>query len=808
MARIYAFISLLSLLDRVLVMESSSVMQLLADLLNKITLPLQALERKRKVMAEEKDEPANAASPPAAEAVTAETGTATGPQTSGTVPPPSGGTQESAGGTSAEVSKTQEAKDKEAGPKKMRQLQPPVIPTHNLTLVVNIFVARECSSKTFQNTIATIKNLSNIPGAKAVFGQELVRQARKLSENIVSDLDDLLPHILEAETGTEIQGVALAKFSPGASEQNKLLRVLTALDHLFDNKKKGDEAESSKNKDERHDLVTSLYHNSTFSAMWEKLSACLSAIRQRENMLNVATILLPLIESLMVVCKNTTLTDAPLSQSQVSKDMLLSSPPPENRIAGLFFTFTEEHRRILNELVRHNPKLMSGTFSLLVKNPKVLEFDNKRNYFNRSVHSKANNQTRASFAPLQLAVRREQVFHDSFRSLYFKSGDEMKHGKLSIRFHGEEGVDAGGGTREWFQVLARQMFDPNYALFSPVSSDRTTFHPNKLSFINEEHLMFFKFIGRIIGKALYEGRLLDCYFSRAVYKRILGKPVSVKDMESFDPEYYKSLMWILEADITDLLDSETFSIQDSEFGVEKTVDLCENGRNIPVTEENKKEYVSLLVEHKLLSSVKSQFEYFLQGFHDIIPAELISIFNEQELELLISGLPEIDVDYWKSNSEYHNYTAASPQIQWFWRAVRSFDKEERAKLLQFVTGTSKVPLNGFKELEGMNGVNRFNIHRDYGNKDRLPSSHTCFNRKLIPLPSPSLHPSSPRNLPTNPNSVITSPTLRPPFHPFGSVISNTSLVIELDLPEYESYETLRSQLLKAITAGSDYFGFA
>jgi len=119
---------------------------------------------------------------------------------------------------------------------------------------------------------------------------------------------------------------------------------------------------------------------------------------------------------------------------------------------------------------------------------------------------------------------------------------------------------------------------------------------------------------------------------------------------------------------------------------------------------------------------------WLVGFHDVIPAELIAIFNEQELELLISGLPDIDVDDWKSNTEYHNYTAASQQIQWFWRAVRSFDKEERAKLLQFVTGTSKVPLNGFKELEGMNGVSRFNIHRDYGSKDRLPSSHTCFNR--------------------------------------------------------------------------------
>ncbi|KAG9832096.1 hypothetical protein KCU77_g12914, partial [Aureobasidium melanogenum] len=177
-----------------------------------------------------------------------------------------------------------------------------------------------------------------------------------------------------------------------------------------------------------------------------------------------------------------------------------------------------------------------------------------------------------------------------------------------------------------------------------------------------------------------------------------------------------------------------------------------------VTEENKQEYVRLVVEHRLIKSVEEQLEHFLKGFHEIIPAELVSIFNEQELELLISGLPDIDVDDWKNNTEYHNYQQTSPQIQWFWRAVRSFDKEEKAKLLQFVTGTSKVPLNGFKELEGMNGFTKFNIHRDYGSKDRLPSSHTCFN--------------------------------------------------QLDLPEYETYEQLRHQLYTAMTQGSEYFGFA
>lgn len=715
----YAINSLLHLLDRDLVMESSAVMQLLVDLLNKVTTPLQALERRRK----EAEEEAKKAAEKAKEEAEKAAATAASIVTEGS----NMAAETAAESTSKPLEDSKATESPEQ--KKVRQIQPPFIPPDNLKLVIKIFVARECSSKTFQNTISTIKNLSNIPEAKQVFGKELVRQAQILSKNIVSDLDELLPHIEKAESGTEIQGLALAKFSPGASEQNKLLRVLTALDHLFETKKDdkrdaGDVAAA----DEKSSLLMTLYHNDTFNQMWDKLGACLSAIRQRDNMINVATILLPLIESLMVVCKNTTLENS-AQASQANKEMVLSSPPPEDTMAGLFFNFTDAHRRILNELVRQNNKLMSGTFSLLVKNPKVLEFDNKRSYFHRTVHAKTREQIRPNGAPLSVGVRRDNVFHDSYRNLAFKRDEEVKYGKLNVRFHGEEGVDAGGVTREWFQVLTRAMFDPNYVLFQPVSSDRTTFHPNKASYVNEEHLNFFKFIGRIIGKAVYEQRLLDCYFSRAMYKRILGKPVSVKDMESHDPDFYKSLTWMLDNDITGII-TDTFSEEDEEFGMKKTVDLIENGRNIEVTNENKHEYVRLVVEHRLLSSVKDQMDHFLKGFHGIIPADLISIFNEQELELLISGLPDIDVDDWKSNTEYHNYTAASQQIQWFWRAVRSFDKEERAKLLQFVTGTSKVPLNGFKELEGMNGVNRFNIHRDYGSKDRLPSSHTCFNRKF------------------------------------------------------------------------------
>lgn len=775
----FALNALLSLLDRKLIMESPNCMEQLSSLLSSITQPLTVLLRREKEKQEEekgkKPEGAQTEGSQDQPSQTAETGTDTA-MTDAPLPTVETADDEGTEGTEASESKKPED-DKQHGEekRKRRSIEPPVIPDHNFRLVVHILAARECNGKIFRDTLSTINNLSAIPGARDVIGNELVGQAQNLSDTILADLEELLPHIHQAKTGTDMQGLALAKFSPASSDQAKLLRILTALDYLFDptrvDKSKGSEPESAP----KEDVLKRLYESATFGPLWTKLSECLTIIRQKENMLNVATVLLPLIEALMVVCKNTTLKDQPIPRN--SRELSVNSAPADPGVSmeNLFFKFTEEHRKILNELVRQNPRLMSGTFSLLVKNPKVLEFDNKRNYFTRRVHSRGT-EPRHPHPPLQLSVRRDQVFLDSFKSLYFKTADELKYGKLNVRFHGEEGVDAGGVTREWFQVLARGMFNPNYALFIPVAADRTTFHPNRLSGVNSEHLMFFKFIGRIIGKALYEGRVLDCHFSRAVYKCILGRSVSIKDMETLDLDYYKSLLWMLENDITDII-TETFAIETDAFGEKQVIDLIPDGRNIPVTQENKEEYVQRVVEYRLVESVREQLDNFLKGFHEIIPPDLISIFNEQELELLISGLPEIDVDEWKNNTEYHNYSASSSQIQWFWRAVRSFDKEERAKLLQFVTGTSKVPLNGFKELEGMNGVSKFNIHRDYGNKDRLPSSHTCFNRKFCLL-----------------LNMIPTQTL--------------ILFTELDLPEYESYEDLRQRLYTAMTAGSEYFGFA
>lgn len=131
-------------------------------------------------------------------------------------------------------------------------------------------------------------------------------------------------------------------------------------------------------------------------------------------------------------------------------------------------------------MVRNNPSLMNGSFSLLVQNPKILEFDNKRTYFTQQLHKRNGRE----YGSLQINVRRAYVFEDSYHQLQGKSGNEIKFSKLNVRFHEEEGVDAGGVTREWFQVLARQMFNPNYALFRPAAADKVTYQPNRASGIN------------------------------------------------------------------------------------------------------------------------------------------------------------------------------------------------------------------------------------------------------------------------------------------------------------------------------------
>eukprot|EP01025_Chloroclados_australasicus_P025412 TRINITY_DN25382_c0_g1_i2.p1 TRINITY_DN25382_c0_g1~~TRINITY_DN25382_c0_g1_i2.p1 ORF type:complete len:386 (+),score=37.31 TRINITY_DN25382_c0_g1_i2:150-1160(+) len=312
-------------------------------------------------------------------------------------------------------------------------------------------------------------------------------------------------------------------------------------------------------------------------------------------------------------------------------------------------------------------------------------------------------------------------------------------GKLMVSFQGEEGIDAGGVSREWYMVMAREMFNPNLALFISTPQGANTFQPNPNSIVHNDrgisHLDFFKFVGRVVGKALYDGQLIEAYFTRSFYKHMLGQQITYRDIEAVDPDYYKNLKWMLENDITGVLDL-TFVAERDFFGRKEMVELKEGGSKVQVTEDNKWEYVNLVAKHIMTDAIKAQIEAYLEGFWDMVPKNLISIFNDKEVELLISGLPSIDIDDLRANTEYHGYTAASTVVQWFWEIVGELDQEDLARLVQFVTGTSRVPLGGFVQLQGISGPQRFSIHKAYGEQNRLPQAHTCFNQlDLIEYPS-------------------------------------------------------------------------
>lgn len=426
-----------------------------------------------------------------------------------------------------------------------------------LRLVVNILTVGECSGRAFSHTLSLIQHLSFIPEARDIIAQELCARAQDFGQQLYHALDDLAGALHDSRD--EDVSIAIAsKFSPASSDQAKLLRLLKTIDYMYSPKAI---APSSGTSTEDVEKVQSIYEGFRFTALWRRLGDCLSIIEEKQELEHIATVLLPLIESLMVVCKYV----GPKHNGAASRVLKATASPrtpvtARESMEDLFASFTDAHRKVLNLMVRNNPSLMSGSFSLLVNNPRVLDFDNKRNYFNQQLHRRP--PTREHYGTLQLNVRRQRVFEDSFQYLQRKTGDQIKYGKLSVRFYDEEGVDAGGVTREWFQILARQMFDPNYCLFQPCAADRLTYQPNKASSINPEHLSFFKFVGRIIGKAIYDGRLLDAYFARSLYRQILGKPVDYRDVEWVDPEYYKSLCWILENDPS-LLEL-TFSLEADE----------------------------------------------------------------------------------------------------------------------------------------------------------------------------------------------------------------------------------------------------
>jgi len=354
----------------------------------------------------------------------------------------------------------------------------------------------------------------------------------------------------------------------------------------------------------------------------------------------------------------------------------------------------------------------------------------KRDYRRKLIYFRSQARMKPTSGQLKIEINRDKLFEDAYRIIMSYTPNELKQ-KLQIKFIGEEGLDYGGLKREFFFLLSHEMFNPDYSLFQYSHENSYTLKINPQSGINPEHLYYFKFIGRVVGMAIFHDQFLDISFTVPLYKGLLNKKPNFSDLESDDPTLYKNFKWLLENNVTEDMGFVFAKDEEDCFGVKQTIELKPDGANIPVTDENKQEYINLMIEHSINAGVEEQLKVFRNGLYEIIPSDLISIFDERELELLISGVSEINVDDWESNTDYRTYKKDDKTVIFFWRCVREFENEMRARLLQFVTGTSRIPVTGFKYLQGSDGPRHFTIEKA-GNPEDLPKSHTCFNRIDLP----------------------------------------------------------------------------
>ncbi|GAA5856174.1 hypothetical protein JCM8547_000803 [Rhodosporidiobolus lusitaniae] len=347
----------------------------------------------------------------------------------------------------------------------------------------------------------------------------------------------------------------------------------------------------------------------------------------------------------------------------------------------------------------------------------------------RQMMARAHEAYRSNFALNQLEspllvlkIRREHVVSDSLRQISLNRVNLKK--QLRIQFEDEEGVDAGGLRKEWFLLLCRQLFDPQYGMFLLDPDSQLCFF-NPASLETDD----FWLVGVVLGLALYNMSTLDVPLPLATYKKLRSEPVTLSDLSQFSPALARGLQYLLDwnAEEHDGASVEATFCRSFVGGYEawgETVEeeLCEGGRERAVTEENRAEYVRLLVDFHLTRSVASQFDAFAEGFNEVVGGNALALLRAEELELVVRGSPEpLEIDQLRAMMVYEGFLGEEdPTVELFWLVFRSFSPLEQRRLLAFVTASDRLPATGTSSLQ-------LKLQCLGPDCDRLPTSHTCFN---------------------------------------------------------------------------------
>ncbi|KAK8836346.1 hypothetical protein M9Y10_039688 [Tritrichomonas musculus] len=399
--------------------------------------------------------------------------------------------------------------------------------------------------------------------------------------------------------------------------------------------------------------------------------------------------------------------------------ILRKAPPNLVNEDPTFWNLYNEHRLFLNDIVTENEDLIEK-LHFLEDYPELLILDKRLALFRKKMKNKINEDIQQV-----IRVNRSNILENSFDAFNSLSRHEWLY-KIKVRFENESGVDMGGLTKEWFTLVTKELFNPNFALF--VLCENKSYKPNQLSSINQDHIEYFNFAGKFIARAIIQGQCINAHFCRSFYRQILRHQIKLKDLDDLGSNVYNSMQHILKNDPEPL--GLNFTTNIDEYGSCKTILLKENGDEIDVTNENKVEYATLYANYYLRKSIIDQVTAFCKGFNYLIPHDEIKMFSPDELDLIICGIPEIDVNDMRENTSYvEPYSENHPVVLLFFSAISKWDPENLAKFLLFLTGSSQVPVNGFKDYA--DAETPITIAPG-GDRTRLCVAHTCFNTLDLP----------------------------------------------------------------------------
>lgn len=336
------------------------------------------------------------------------------------------------------------------------------------------------------------------------------------------------------------------------------------------------------------------------------------------------------------------------------------------------------------------------------------------------------------FYRINTTIRRTHIFEDGFNSLNLPDGRLKTCVKITFvnefGLH-EEGIDGGGVFKEFMNNLLNQALDPNYGLF--VVNDGNFVYPKPGQYSKQkQQLEQYSFLGRLIGKSIYEDTLMDVKFATFFLSKITSKRSTLNDISTVDSELYKGLMKLknYEGDVEKDF-GLNFTIDQNDFGVLRSIDLVKNGSQISVTNSNRLEYVYLVCNYHLNYKINKQCSHILKGIDEIVPLKWLRMFNQNEIQLIMSGTDAIiDINEMINNVVYSGeYTSNHPTIVMFWEVVKEMNNERVRKLLRFITSCPNLPLSGFKYFEP-----KICIQNSSDDQQRLPSASTCLN--LLKLP--------------------------------------------------------------------------